>query len=46
MREQKWRLPFEVVAEEGERRIGEDGGIGLALLDELLELVQLGLLHC
>lgn len=35
----------EVVAEERERRIVEKGGIGLALLDELLQLVQFRRLH-
>jgi hypothetical protein len=38
-------IPFEVVAEEGEGRVGENGGIGLALLDELLQLVQLRGVH-
>ena len=43
-----WKLryiPVEVVAEERERRIVEKGGIGLALLDELLQLVQFCRLH-
>jgi hypothetical protein len=38
-------IPFKVIAEEGEGRVGENGGIGLALLDELLQLVQLRGVH-
>ncbi len=38
-------LPLDVVAEEGEGRIIENGGIGLALLDELLQLVQIRRVH-
>ena len=38
-------IPVKVIAEERERRIVEKGGIGLALLDELLQLVQFRRLH-
>jgi hypothetical protein len=30
-------IPFEVVVEEGKRRIGEDGRIGFALFNKLLQ---------
>lgn len=41
----KEERPEEVVAEEGEGRVGENRGISLALLDEMPQLVHLGLVH-
>lgn len=42
----KVNRPVEVVAEEGEGRVGENGGISFALFDEMLQLVQLRRVHC
>lgn len=38
-------LPLEVVAEEGDGRVAEDGGVLLALLHEMLQLLQLRRIH-
>lgn len=38
-------VPFNVVTEEGKRRIRENRRIGFALFDELLQFIQLRRLH-
>lgn len=38
-------LPLEVVAEEGEGRIAENGGIGFTLFDEKLQFFEFSCVH-
>lgn len=44
-RNEERKSPFEVVSKKGKGRITESGRIGLALLDEVLQLIQFRRVH-